>query len=422
MGRISVIEDGGSVPTDEIVVRGSKDYWRNPRISEEQLRRSIDRNRPAANSPDAANDPNYLEEVEVRERRLPDINLRQIMALLRRSPWGRLGALGDQTLPRWVQEAIKEAEKEATEDVMAENDLVQDALLDPAPSPVLPEVKIFGKVTPKPQVSPGALFDFAKRWHGDPWASPSAEEITVYGKRTRTGAHVQVINFPWELISILPVHPPRPVNDPDYLPFPESLPEPKPAPAPKKPPKTEPDAEPSPDNLPGKAPFMEGVITFQINPNTGIRVSIKRNPARNREENKLRRDRKDETAAKAYRRILYVVNTTYGSLDELQELWQALAQNIEINGTPLYNLSNPAERLWAGMKHGTIDVDFIGMVQDLAYNQMQDKMFGKLGQMSGEAQQGLGLHPGQVPLAKQGMKPGKKRRKRKSWNDYYHGP
>ena len=214
------------------------------------------------------------------------------------------------------------------------------------------------------------------------------EHVTVTAKRTRN-AHIKEINFPWELIQNMPINRPWEIYLPGYKPFPESLPEPFPQPAPKKPPRQNPDTDPANLELPGSAPYIQGKIELSIDPQLGLQLKIARQPARNREENKLRRDRKDEKASRSYRTVLYFVNKTYGELTELQDLYQAITQNIFVDGKPLYTYSDPASAL---LNASDWSVNWQQMAIDLAAMEAQDRAIGKSSQKVRQALNEMGYY------------------------------
>lgn len=387
----TVIEDGGLPPDiiDEIKITELRSKgWGNPRITEEKLRDLIERTAANENLPTAANDPGPMEEVTVTGRTPVDPTdlARFLLTLLRR---GGIGYLGAYDYPPWLEEALQNAVNEQTDQTLTEDDEIQEALLDPDPSPALiEEVKVYGEYTPTPddEYTPtpdvfGTSFDYydlSKEYRRATSRRSRMEHITVTAKRTKN-AHIQTINFPWEFISTFPIARPHEIILPGYKPFPESLPEPFPEIAPGQPPKENPDTDPADDTLPGEAPFIQGNIELNIDPNNGVQLKIARQPARNREENKLRRDRKEQKASRAYRKVLLFVNQTYGELTELQDLWQVIAQNIYIDGKPLFAFDNPAVALLEA-DPSEIRVAWQNMMVDYAAMEAQDRLIGKMAQ------------------------------------------
>ena len=180
----------------------------------------------------------------------------------------------------------------------------------------------------------------------------------------------------------MPIHTPYPIYTPGYKPFPESLPEELPVRAPDQPPKVNPDTDPANDQLPGNAPFIQGKIELTLDPNRGLQLKIARQPARNLEENRLRQDKKDEKAQRTYRTILYFVNKTYGEWTELQDLYQAITQNIYVDGRPLHTYKDPLAAL-KNADHWSVDWE--QMALDYAAMEAQDRAIGKASKRGREA-------------------------------------
>ena len=295
-----------------------------------------------------------------------------------------MGYLGVQDLPPWLEQALQESVNEITEETLKDDDEVQDALITPDESPVLEEVFVYpepGTVgQPARNLFPGKVspIDPQRLMSIQDWFR---EHVTVTAKRLPK-QHVKEITFPWELIEAVPIHTPYPIYTPGYKPFPESLPEELPVRAPDQPPKVNPDTDPANDQLPGNAPFIQGKIELTLDPNLGLQLKIARQPARNLEENRLRQDKKDEKAQRTYRTILYFVNKTYGEWTELQDLYQAITQNIYVDGRPLHTYKDPL----AALKNADDwSVDWEQMALDYAAMEAQDRAIGKASKRGREA-------------------------------------
>ena len=398
---IVTIEDG-KLPTpeeiEEVFVNMPSTGGPNPTISQEQLEQIIANNLPAANEPlpEAANDADYLEEIKVTAKKPVDVAAlaQALLALFKK---GGIGGMIYYEFPPWLQEALQQEVNEQTQENADLDDEVQDALLTPGQNSVLDEIYV---TAPAPEgLPPDGFFvetpglptvnKVGPYWDAYRERLARMEHVTVTAKRTKT-QHIQEITFPWQTIEALPVYKPYPIpNFPGYKPFPESLPEPYPQPAPKKPPGVNPDTDPANRELPGKAPYIQGSIQMTIDPSLGLRLRIARQPARNREENRVRRDRKEERASRAYRTILFFVNKTYGELTELADLWQAIAQNIFVDGKPLYTYSNPAQAL---LNADDWSVNWMQMAVDYAAMEAQDRAIGKSSQKLREALNDMGYY------------------------------
>lgn len=395
-------EDGvpSTVEEIEVIERRSKGIG-NPRITEDQLRKLIDQNAANDPFPDAANDDEILEEVNVTGRKPVDPSQwwRYLLALFRR---GGIGAIGIYDLPPFVIDALQESVNEVTEETLKDDDEVQDGLnqgieeiLVTAPGPGVMDPFSSNSVYKDQSFLAGII-----TYRQAQYKLSLMEEIKVTAKNLKN-AHKHEIVWPRELIELSPIVKPFPYFVPGFRPTPQHPVEPFPGPAPKKPPAQNPTDDPADQSLPGTAPFIQGNIALTLDPNLGVRLAIRRQPARNREENKLRQDRKDQMSARIYRSILYFVNRTYGTYDELMDLWQVIGQNVYVDGVPLYSKNNPFQAM---LDADSWDVDWEQMAIDYAAEQATDKAFGKMGQMSAEAQQGLNLPPGVVPLTRRGLR------------------
>ena len=223
------------------------------------------------------------------------------------------------------------------------------------------------------------------------------EHVTVTAKRLHTGAITREIEYDWDFIKNIT---PRPWTH--IVPNREAPPkiDQRPVGDPRK------DYRPIEDPFPGVHPDyirnISGRLDLRLS-NTGLRLSMRSNvnPRRSvRERTKRRRDRKYRGSAKIYRRILRLVNTTYGTVDELYDVYTSLAWNMTIDGKLLVHYENPVQALLYAWRTGRWDVDWPEFIADFLYMQWQDQMFGMLGQLSGSAQAGLGLGPGTLSSTK----------------------
>lgn len=99
-----------------------------------------------------------------------------------------------------------------------------------------------------------------------------------------------------------------------------------------------------------------------------------------RGQRKRRRDKKGQDAV-LYRAALSFINRTWGRIDELADLYEAIAWNVYIDGVPA------AINGWAG---GEIEVDYEGLIVDLLMNEVVDYATGRLSRAERDALRKLG--------------------------------
>lgn len=379
---------------EEVKVVGRRPQFRPPKRSEPA---NFDTDRviepgdlpDAANQPlpDAANDP-VLEEVKVTGK-----NWAKYIKWLR--AWGR-GWPGFGSIPsqEFIEQLYQDAVNELTEQDAQTQPEIEEAIQNGDP---LEEVFVTAEKLQPPTVQPGPAADPAVQ--GDPWSSaPPMEEIVVTAKNLKHGA-AQTIQLGWSDLELFFNHywqpaVSRPI-DPGYRP-PNELPEPLPQIAPKKPPKVNPDTNPD-DNPLGDLsgnPYISVGIALNLSPGTGIQIRTvkKLEPAARREENKVRKDRKEQQASRRYRALLRVFNMTFGSATEVLDLWNVIADNIYINGIPLSQIRDPLAALKRAAENGQWDVDMDQALMDLLVNQAQDYMIGRSASLGREALNDMGYY------------------------------
>lgn len=345
--------------------------------------------RPAANDPlpEAANDP-LLEEVKVTGK-----NWAKYTTWLRTfgRGWPGFGSIPSQ---EFIDKLYQDAVNELTEQDAQTQSEIEEAIQNDDP---LEEVFVSAKKLPVQAADVAA--DIYQGLQGDPWASaPPMEEITVRAKNLKHGA-AQTIQIGWSDLELFFNHywqPGRPRRiDPGYRP-PNELPEPLPELAPRQPPKVNPDT--NPDDTPlgdlSGNPYISVGIALTLSPGTGIQIRTvkKLEPAARREENKVRRDRKEQHASRRYRALLRVFNMTFGTATEVLDFWNILADNITINGIPLSQIRDPLAALKRAAENGQWDIDMDQALMDLLFNQVQDNMIGRSSRLGREALNQMGYY------------------------------
>ena len=378
---------------EEIVVIGKpvepnvpKNWQWNPQPGK-QVQDGYDR--PAANDPlpEAANDP-LLEEVKVTGK-----NWAKYIAWLR--VWGR-GWPGFGSMPsqEFIDKLYQDAVNELTEEDAKTQPEIEEAIENDDP---LEEVFVTAEKLPETTAQPSPAADPVIQ--GDPWAAaPPLEEVKVTAKNLKHGA-AQTIQLGWSDLELFfnhywqPAHN-RPI-DPGYRP-PNEEPEPLPEIAPKKPPKVNPDSNPDDNPLSDLAgnPYISVGIALTLSPGTGIQIrTVKRlEPSGRREENRVRKDRKEQKAGRRYRALLRIFNMTFGTATEVLDFWNVLADNITINGTPLSQMRDPIAALKRAAENGQWDVDMDQALVDLLFNEIQDRMIGRSSQLGREALNEMGYY------------------------------
>jgi hypothetical protein len=138
--------------------------------------------------------------------------------------------------------------------------------------------------------------------------------------------------------------------------------------------------DPFPGIKPRTAQNLNGSIDLKITPR-GLRLRSRVKPRlakRRREENKRRKDSKETSASAKYRRILRLVNKTFGEATEMADLYEVIAWNITIAGRPLATYADPAQALAYAAETGDWDADFEQMAADYAMMELTDRAIGSV--------------------------------------------
>ena len=155
-----------------------------------------------------------------------------------------------------------------------------------------------------------------------------------------------------------------------------------------------PSGEPveDPDTRPVRNPTQWDLLdelpsgSIQIEPTLegGLRYrAVQKLRPRQREENKLRKDRKSEKASSQIRAVYRLVNKTYGELTELQDLWEVISENVYVDGKKLSSYENITEALAAAAQGADFYVDYEQLAMDYALMEIQDYAIGRMSQFYG---------------------------------------
>ena len=121
-------------------------------------------------------------------------------------------------------------------------------------------------------------------------------------------------------------------------------------------------------------PTLEGGLRYR---------AVQKLRPRQREENKLRKDRKSEKASSQIRAVYRLVNKTYGELTELQDLWEVISENVYVDGKKLSSYENVTEALAAAAQGADFYVDYEQLAMDYALMEIQDYAIGRMSQFYG---------------------------------------
>ena len=342
-----------------------------------------------ANLPDAANDP--IEEVKVTGK-----NWAKYAKWLARMDPRLRAALTIYDLGRMYQESLNElTERDVNgqteiEEAMAYDDDPLEEVYVTAPAPEgLPPDGIFSETARGRVLSRGWT-----KIH----APPPIPEILVKAQNLKRGK-ANTIELPWQTIELFFQHYWKPAHrqawDQGYRPTKHDSPEPRPEKAPLKPPKVNPDT--NPDDTPLGAlkgnPEISLGITVKLDPQRGLKIRTQKNlNPRKQEENTVRKDRKEQHAARRYRAILRVFNMTFGTATEVLDVWNIIADNMTVKGRQLSSFKDPVAALRYAAKTGDFDIDMDQALLDLLANHIQDQMIGKASQMQRQALNEMGYY------------------------------
>ena len=333
--------------------------------------------------PPAANDEDYLEEVKVTGKSYA----RWLDAFSKAFRRGWPGF--DSVLtPAQLAELYQEQLNELTEQDAKTQPEIEEAIQNGDP---LEEVFVTAPAPQELPISqPASVPDY--------YTKPPIEEIVIKAKKIKHGA-AHTVEIGWPELELFFNHywtpPVRQGWDHGYKPG-KNLPEPRPQIAPKKPPKVNPDSNPDDTPLGDLAgnPYISVGIALSLKPQQGIQIRTvkKLEPAARREENKVRRDRKEQHAARRYRAVLRVFNMTFGTATEVLDFWNIIADNITVGGKLLSQWKDPIAALKWAAESGQWDVDMDQALIDLLQNQTQDKMIGRAAQLQRQALNEMGYY------------------------------
>jgi hypothetical protein len=108
------------------------------------------------------------------------------------------------------------------------------------------------------------------------------------------------------------------------------------------------------------------------------------------------RDRKSQNLAGAYRAMLLVANRTYGTVQEVKELYNAFTDNLYSKHGPKAELDVDAYEIFERFMDGELELDMRGFVVDLAFNFIEDVAYGVGGAANRAVQEILRVPPGAV--------------------------
>ena len=177
-----------------------------------------------------------------------------------------------------------------------------------------------------------------------------------------------------------------PLRMPDYLPDGSPWFEPAPSVDPEPPVKADPYNAPIFSPRPMKRPEL--VIQVYRDGRTAFHRRERRgeNPRKGVDPVIRQRRSKERKDAKRYRFYLRTINRTWGNIDEVRELVEALVWNVyvDVGGRQVKAMlveNGSALAVLAGLGRGEYVLDFPGFAKDYAVMQAQDWMIGKMSQI-----------------------------------------
>lgn len=258
------------------------------------------------------------------------------------------------------------------------------------------------------RLGPG-LFDLVQRFEdARPENQPKPEEVPqtlvqpTWVPFSVPGTGMRVTSDPWgrpvyrpNVPFEVPIDPPKPPTEADPQPAeepetPAEVTAPEPAEVPQRLPQTEIKVEPvqKPDGSPGIR------ITTRTRPSLRTRENprqVKR--LRPREENRRRKDTKSRDS-RLYRAGLYYINKTFGEIDELLDFADAVMGNFYVDGKPLSEWNDPQDALRKALRSKDYGFDFQQFLLDVAANEIEDRVIGKVMEKYGQALREMNIRAG----------------------------
>lgn len=178
---------------------------------------------------------------------------------------------------------------------------------------------------------------------------------------------------------VVPEKPFTPEVEPTHVPRPRPVVEPTP---------TGPETRPAPVRRPAPKrrkrreykvhPSKEPRATFdvKVTPMGDISLSLRIGQAPKGTSDKPRK--KDRKSNKAYGLFLFLLENTYGAVDEVREMWGIFAWNLYgASGEYAIALENgDTAQIFKGYLDGTYRLDFQGFLEDFASNMIEDAYYG----------------------------------------------